>query len=243
MKTLQVMQNKSEKYSRMYRRCPKVSVAELREAMGGPLNAHRATASLARAAPTGGRCARPASSRCTTRPQTRSRTPLAASGSRWLDEQHPLGRRLGPAAAVAAVGLRDSRRPPVRGGTLKMDAESAKRVSRFCDPAAWFDKRHRSRVGELTILFSSLGLATAISTRRSGSEATRPGSGLSVGYMPLAAAPRSTKRSRFTLPPSDDRCAASCAHRQESNGGRWRRAATLLTQWKVAHIPTLTTTP
>ena len=51
------MQNKSEKYSSVYRRCPKVSVAELREAMGGPLNAHRATASLARAAPTGGRCA------------------------------------------------------------------------------------------------------------------------------------------------------------------------------------------
>ena len=198
------MQNKSEKYSRAYRRCPKVSVAELREAMGAPLNAHRATASLARAAPSrptgGGRCARPASSRCTTRPQTRSRTPLVASGSRWLDEQHPLGRLLGPAAAVAAVGLRDSRRPPTRGSCAAMDAESAKRVSRFCDPAAWFDKRHRTRVGELTILFSSLGLATAISTRRAGSEATRPGSGLSVGYMPPAAAPRSTKRSRFTLP-------------------------------------------
>ena len=102
------MQNKSEKYSRAYRRCPKVSVGELREAMGAPLNAHRATASLARAAPTRGRCARPASSRCTTRPQTRVRTPLVASGSRWLDEQHPLGRLLGPAAAVAAVGLRDS---------------------------------------------------------------------------------------------------------------------------------------
>ena len=71
--------------------------------MGAPLNAHRATASLARAAPTGGRCARPASSRCTTRPQTRVRTPLVASGSRWLDEQHPFGRLLGPAAAVAAV--------------------------------------------------------------------------------------------------------------------------------------------
>ena len=27
-----------------------------------------------------------------------------------------------------------------------------------------------------------------------------------MGYMPLAAAPRSTKRSRFTLPPSDERC-------------------------------------
>jgi len=49
-----------------------------------------------------------------------------------------------------------------------------------------------------------------------------------VGYMPLAAAPRSTKRSRFTLPPSDDRCSASCAHRQESNGGRWRRVETAL---------------
>ena len=110
-------------------------------------------------------------------------------------------------------------------------------------PAAWFDKRHRSRVGELTILFSSLGLATAISTRRSGSEATRPGSGLSVGYMPLAAAPRSTKRSRFTLPPSDDRCLRRALTGKEAHGGRWRRAATLLTQWKVAHIPTLTTTP
>ena len=174
----QVMQNKSEKYSRAYRRCPKVSVAELREAMGAPLNAHRATASLARAAPTGGRCARPASSRCTTRPQTRVRTPLVASGSRWLDEQHPLGRLLGPAAAVAAVGLRDSRPPPTRGSWAAMDAESAKRVSRFCDPAAWFGLRHRSRVGELTILFSSLGLVTAISTRRARSEATRPGSGL-----------------------------------------------------------------
>ena len=168
-----------------------VSVAELREAMGAPLNAHRATASLARAAPTGGRCARPASSRCTTRPQTRVRTPLVASGSRWLDEQHPLGRLLGPAAAVAAVGLRDSRRPPTSGGWAAMDAESAKMHTRFCDPAAWFDKRHRSRVGELTILFSSLGLATAISTRRSGSEATRPGLGLSVGYMPLGGFTRS----------------------------------------------------
>ena len=172
------MQNKSEKYSRAYRRCPKVSVAELREAMGAPLNAHSATASLARAAPTGGRCARPASSRCTTRPQTRVRTPLVASGSRWLDEQHPLGRLLGPAAAVAAVGLRDSRRPPTRGSWAAMDAESAKMHTRFCDPAAWFDKRHRSRVGELTILFSSLGLVTAISTLRARSEATRPGSGL-----------------------------------------------------------------
>ena len=172
------MQNKSEIYSRVYRRCPKVSVAELREAMGAPLNAHSATASLARAAPTGGRCARPASSRCTTRPQTRVRTPLVASGSRWLDEQHPFGRLLGPAAAVAAVGLRDSRRPPTRGSCAAMDAESAKRVSRFCDPAAWFGLRHRSRVGELTILFSSLGLVTAISTRRARSEATRPGSGL-----------------------------------------------------------------
>ena len=120
---LQVMQNKSEKYSRAYRRCPKVSVGELREAMGAPLNAHRATASLARAAPTGGRCARPASSRCTTRPQTRVRTPLVASGSRWLDEQHPLGRLLGPAAAVAAVGLRDSRPPPFSGGWASIDAE------------------------------------------------------------------------------------------------------------------------
>ena len=119
----EVMQNKSEKYSRAYRRCPKVSVAELREAMGAPLNAHSATASLARAAPTGGRCARPASSRCTTRPQTRVRTPLVASGSRWLDDQHPLGRLLGPAAAVAAVGLRDSRRPPTRGSWAAMDAE------------------------------------------------------------------------------------------------------------------------
>ena len=117
------MQNKSEKYSRAYRRCPKVSVAELREAMGAPLNAHSATASLARAAPTGGRCARPASSRCTTRPQTRVRTPLVASGSRWLDEQHPLGRLLGPAAAVAAVGLRDSRPPPFSGGWAAIDAE------------------------------------------------------------------------------------------------------------------------
>ena len=237
------MQNKSEKYSRAYRRCPKVSVAELREAMGAPLNAHRATASLARAAPTRGRCARPASSRCTTRPQTRVRTPLVASGSRWLDEQHPLGRLLGPAAAVAAVGLRDSRRPPTRGSCAAMDAESAKRVSRFCDPAAWFGLRHRSRVGELTILFSSLGLATAISTRRAGYEATRPGSGLSVGYMPLAAAPRSTKRSRFTLPPSDDRCLRRALTGKEAHGGRWRRAATLLTQRKVAHTPTLTTTP
>ena len=174
----QVMQNKSEKYSRAYRRCPKVSVAELREAMGAPLNAHSATASLARAAPTGGRCARPASSRCTTRPQTRVRTPLVASGSRWLDDQHPLGRLLGPAAAVAAVGLRDSRLPPTSGGRAAMDAESAKMHTRFCDPAAWFDKRHRSRVGELTILFSSLGLVTAISTLRARSEATRPGSGL-----------------------------------------------------------------
>ena len=174
----QVMQNKSEIYSRVYRRCPKVSVAELREAMGAPLNAHSATASLARAAPTGGRCARPASSRCTTRPQTRVRTPLVASGSRWLDEQHPLGRLLGPAAAVAAVGLRDSRRPPTRGSWAAMDAESAKMHTRFCEPAAWFDKRHRSRVGELTILFSSLGLVTAISTLRARSEATRPGSGL-----------------------------------------------------------------
>ena len=76
----------------VYRVCAKVSVAELREAMGGPLNAHSATASLARAAPTGGRCARPASSRCTTRPQRRSRIPLVASGSRWLDERHPLGK-------------------------------------------------------------------------------------------------------------------------------------------------------
>ena len=117
-----------------------------------------------------------------------------------------LGRLLGPAAAVAAVGLRDSRQPPTSGGWAAMDAESAKMGTRFCDPAAWFDKRHRSRVGELTILFSSLGLVTAISTRRARYEATRPGSGLSVGYMPLAAAPRSTKRSRFTLPPSDDRC-------------------------------------
>ena len=237
------MQNKSEKYSRAYRRCPKVSVAELREAMGAPLNAHSATASLARAAPTGGRCARPASSRCTTRPQTRSRTPLVASGSRWLDEQHPLGRLLGPAAAVAAVGLRDSRRPPTSGGWAAMDAESAKMHTRFCDPAAWFDKRHRSRVGELTILFSSLGLATAISTRRSGSEATRPGSGLSVGYMPLAAAPRSTKRSRFTLPPSDDRCLRRALTGREAHGGRWRRAATLLIRRKVAHTPSNTTTP
>ena len=175
---LKVMQNKSEKYSRLYRRCAKVSVAELREAMGAPLKAHSATASLARAAPTGGRCARPASSRCTTRPQTRVRTPLVASGSRWLDEQHPLGRLLGPAAAVAAVGLRDSRRAPPRGGWTAMDAESAKMHTRFCDPAAWFDNRHRSRVGELTILFSSLGLVTAISTRRAKSAATRPGSGL-----------------------------------------------------------------
>ena len=172
------MQIKSEIYSRVYRRCPKSQRCQLREAMGAPQNAHRATASLARAAPTGGRCARPASSRCTTRPQTRVRTPLVASGSRWLDEQHPLGRLLGPAAAVAAVGLRDSRRPPTRGSCAAMDAESAKRVSRFCDPAAWFGLRHRSRVGELTILFSSLGLATAISTRRAGYEATRPGSGL-----------------------------------------------------------------
>ena len=172
------MQNKSEKYSRLYRRCPKVSVAELREAMGAPLNAHSATASLARAAPTGGRCARPASSRCTTRPQTRVRTPLVASGSRWLDERHPLGRRLGPAAAVAAVGLRDSRQAPEKQPPAAMDAGSAKMDTRFCDPAAWFDKRHRSRVGELTILFSSLGLVTAISTRRAKSEATRPGSGL-----------------------------------------------------------------
>ena len=172
------MQNKSAKYSRVYRRCSKVSVAELREAMGAPLNAHSATASLARAAPTGGRCARPASSRCTTRPQTRVRTPLVASGSRWLDEQHPLGRSLGPAAAVAAVGLRDSRPPPFSGGWASMDAEGAKMHTRFCNPAAWFDKRHRSRVGELTILFSSLGLVTAISTLRARSEATRPGSGL-----------------------------------------------------------------
>jgi len=172
---IQVMQNKSET---LYRRCPKVSVVELREAMGAPQNAHRATASLARAAPTGGRCARPASSRCTTRPQTRVRTPLVASGSRWLDEQHPLGRLLGPAAAVAAVGLRDSRPPPFSGGWADMDAEGAKMGTRFCNPAAWFDIRHRCRVGELTILFSSLGLATAISTLRARSEATRPGSGL-----------------------------------------------------------------
>ena len=107
--------------------------------MGAPLNAHSATASLARAAPTGGRCARPASSRCTTRPQTRVRTPLVASGSRGLDEQHPFGRLLGPAAAVAAVGLRDSRQPPTSGGWAAMDAESAKMGTRFCDPAAWFD--------------------------------------------------------------------------------------------------------
>jgi len=80
-------------------------------------------------------------------------------------------------------------------------------------------------------------------TRRAGSEATRPGSGLSVGYMPLAAAPRSTKRSRFTLPPSDDRCLRRALTGKEAHGGRWRRAATLLTQWKVAHIPILTTTP
>ena len=172
------MQNKSEKYSPLYRRCPKVSVVELREAMGAPQNAHRATASLARAAPTGGRCARPASSRCTTRPHPRVRTPLVASGSRWLDEQHPFGRLLGPAAAVAAVGLRDSRPPPFSGGWASMDAEGAKMHTRFCNPAAWFDKRHRSRVGELTILFSSLGLVTAISTLRARSEATRPGSGL-----------------------------------------------------------------
>ena len=237
------MQNKSEKYSRAYRRCPKVSVAELREAMGAPLNAHRATASLARAAPTGGRCARPASSRCTTRPQTRVRTPLVASGSRWLDEQHPFGRLLGPAAAVAAVGLRDSRPPPFSGSWATMDAESAKMGTRFCNPAAWFETRHCSQVGELTILFSSLGLVTAISTRRARSEATRPGSGLSVGYMPLAAAPRSTKRSRFTLPPSDDRCLRRAHTGREAHGGRWRRAATLLTQWKVAHIPFITTTP
>ena len=59
----QVMQNKSQNKRSVYRRrCAKVSVAELREAMGAPLNAHSATASLARAAPTGGRCARPASS-------------------------------------------------------------------------------------------------------------------------------------------------------------------------------------
>ena len=56
------MQNKSQNKRAVYRRCAKVSVAELREAMGAPLNAHSATASLARAAPTGGRCARPASS-------------------------------------------------------------------------------------------------------------------------------------------------------------------------------------
>ena len=211
--------------------------------MGAPLNAHSATASLARAAPTGGRCARPASSRCTTRPRTRSRTPLVASGSRWLDEQHPLGRLLGPAAAVAAVGLRDSRRPPPRGGWAAMDAESAKMGTRFCDPAAWFETRHRTRVGELTILFSSLGLATAISTRRSGSEATRPGSGLSVGCMPPAATPRSTKRSRFTLPPSDDRRLRRALTGKESKGGRWRRATTLLIQRKVAHIPSNTTPP
>jgi hypothetical protein len=172
------MQIKSQIYSRVYRRCPKSQRCQLREAMGAPQNAHRATASLARAAPTGGRCARPASSRCTTRPQTRVRTPLVASGSRWLDEQHPLGRLLGPAAAVAAVGLRDSRQPPTSGGWAAMDAESAKMGTRFCDPAAWFDKRHRSRVGEFSILFSSLGLVTAISTRRAKSAATRPGSGL-----------------------------------------------------------------
>ena len=172
------MQNKARNSRSVYRRCAKVSVAELREAMGAPLNAHSATASLARAAPTGGRCARPASSRCTTRPHPRVRTPLVASGSRWLDEQHPFGRLLGPAAAVAAVGLRDSRQPPTSGGWAAMDAESAKMGTRFCDPAAWFDKRHRSRVGEFSILFSSLGLVTAISTRRAKSAATRPGSGL-----------------------------------------------------------------
>ena len=36
---------------------------------------------------------------------------------------YSLGRRLGPAAAVAAVGLRDSRRPPTRGSWAAMDAE------------------------------------------------------------------------------------------------------------------------
>ena len=45
------MQNKSQNKRAVYRRCAKVSVAELREAMGAPLNAHSATASLARAAP------------------------------------------------------------------------------------------------------------------------------------------------------------------------------------------------
>ena len=115
--------------------------------------------------------------------------------------------------------------------------------TRFCNPTAWFETRHSYQVGELTILISSIGLVTAISTRRARSEATRPGSGLSVGYMPLAAAPRSTKRSRFTLPPSDDRCLRRALTGREAHGGRWRRAATLLTQWKVAHIPFITTTP
>ena len=131
-------QSKSQNQRSVYRVCAKVSVAELREAMGGPLNAHSATASLARAAPTGGRCARPASSRCTTRPQRRSRIPLVASGSHWLDEQHPLSRRLGTAAADAAVGLRDSRQAPEKQPPAAMDAESVVLGTRFCDPAVWF---------------------------------------------------------------------------------------------------------
>ena len=47
------MQNKSQIDRSVYRRCHKGSVAELREAMRAPQNAHSATASLARAAPTG----------------------------------------------------------------------------------------------------------------------------------------------------------------------------------------------
>ena len=220
------MQNKSEIYSRVYRRCAKVSVAELREAMGAPLKAHSATASLARAAPTGGRCARPASSRCTTRPQTRVRTPLVASGSRWLDEQHPFGRLLGPAAAVAAVGLRDSRPPPFSGGCAVMDAESAKMHTRFCNPAAWVDKRHSYQVGELTILFSSLGLATAISTRRARSEATRPGRGSQWATCRL---PRLLGRRNARASPSPPLTIGACAARTPAgkhtagDGGARRR--------------------
>ena len=221
------MQNKSQNKRAVYRRCAKVSVAELREAMGAPLNAHSATASLARAAPTGGRCARPASSRCTTRPQTRSWTPSSPAAAAGSTSSTRSARRLGPAAAVAAVGLRDSRQAPEKQPPAAMDAESAKMHTRFCDPAAWFEKRHRSRVGTLTILFSSLGLATAISTRRSGSEATRPGSGLSVGYMPLAAAPRSTKRSRFTSIPLTIGVCVACSPAKKhtaGDGGARRRS-------------------
>ena len=71
--------------------------------------------------------------------------------------------------------------------------------------------------------------------------------GLGRGYqwatcrLPRLLGPRNARAS--PSPPSDDRCLRRALTGREAHGGRWRRAATLLTQWKVAHIPTLTTTP